>query len=62
MLDWAATKDTSITVHALEDAFGPAPHHATADAIVATPETVAFDKTNCKVALSIREKLHVPLG
>ncbi|MFL2969685.1 MAG: pantetheine-phosphate adenylyltransferase [Candidatus Poseidoniaceae archaeon] len=42
LLDWAATKDTSITVHALGDAFGPAPHHATADAIVATPETVGM--------------------
>ena len=42
LLDWAATKDTSITVHVLEDAFGPAPHHVTADAIVATPETVGM--------------------
>mgnify|MGYP006080341689 CR=1 FL=1 len=43
LLDWAATKKgTTITVHALEDAFGPAPNHATADAIVATPETVGM--------------------
>lgn len=43
LLDWAATKNnTAITVHALQDSFGPAPHHVTADAIVATPETAGM--------------------
>ena len=43
LLDWADTKtDVKITVHTLEDTFGPAPAHATADAIVATPETVGM--------------------
>lgn len=43
LLDWADTKtDVKITVHTLEDTFGPAPAHTTADAIVATPETVGM--------------------
>ena len=29
---------------------------------MAVAATVALDNTNCKVALSMREKLHVPLG
>ena len=46
LLNWAALKSgTSITVHPLEDAFGPAPHHERADAIVATPETVGMCHT-----------------
>lgn len=43
LLDWASDKkSTSITVHALEDPYGPAPTHPTADSIVATPETIGM--------------------
>ena len=38
--DWAANiSGCKISVHKLNDVHGPAPHHSTADAIVATPET-----------------------
>ena len=41
--DWAAnTSNCKITVHQLLDVHGPAPHHSTADAIVATPETIVM--------------------
>ena len=40
LLNWADGRtDCKITVHQLNDNYGPAPKHATADAIVATPET-----------------------
>ncbi len=40
LLDWAdAQSGCKITVHQLNDNFGPAPKHTVADAIVATPET-----------------------
>lgn len=40
LLDWAGQQaDCKITIHQLNDNYGPAPAHPTADAIVATPET-----------------------
>ena len=40
LLNWADTvTGCKITVHQLNDNYGPAPSHAAADAIVATPET-----------------------
>tara|TARA_B100001758_G_scaffold111671_1_gene95678 strand:+ start:2092 stop:3114 length:1023 start_codon:yes stop_codon:yes gene_type:complete len=67
ILEWAAnTTDSSITVHALEDAFGPAPTHTTADAIVATPETISMchaineqRQSNALQPLSIIEVAHL---
>jgi len=41
--DWATGRSgCKISVHQLNDVHGPAPHHSTADAIVATPETIGM--------------------
>ena len=43
LYNWAAKiTDCKVTVHRLNDAYGPARHHSTADAIVATPETIGM--------------------
>ena len=67
ILDWASTKAaSSITVHALEDSFGPAPTHSQADSIVATPETIGMchaineqRQTNGLSPLKIIEVMHL---
>jgi uncharacterized protein (UPF0218 family)/phosphopantetheine adenylyltransferase len=67
ILDWASTKTAStITVHALEDTFGPAPTHIQADSIVATPETIGMchaineqRQTNGLAPLEIIEVMHL---
>ena len=41
--NWAERiQGCKISVHQLNDAYGPARHHSTADAIVATPETIGM--------------------
>ena len=41
--NWAETiSDCKVSVHQLNDTYGPARHHTTADAIVATPETLGM--------------------
>jgi len=41
--NWAGkATDCKVSVHQLNDAYGPARHHSTADAIVATPETIGM--------------------
>ncbi len=44
--DWATgISGCKISVHQLNDDYGPAPHHSNADAIVATPETIGMCHT-----------------
>ena len=65
--NWAETiSDCKVSVHQLNDTYGPARHHTTADAIVATPETLGMcnsineeRKENGLQALHIIEVMHL---
>ena len=65
--NWAEDiSDCKVSVHQLNDAYGPARHHPTADAIVATPETLGMcnsineeRKENGLQALHIIEVMHL---